>query len=109
MENVVFDAVDPQALGRFWENALGTETLTDEAAGFETRLVVPDGPVLDLCFQRVPEPPVEPQRLHLDLRGAGEQAQVVSAYLRWAPAMLTSVRGRCRGWCWPTRKETRSA
>ena len=77
----MFDAVDPQALGRFWETALGTETLTDEAAGFETRLVVPDGPVLDLCFQRVPEPPVEPQRLHLDLRGADAQAQVVERLL----------------------------
>lgn len=81
MENVVFDAVDPQALGRFWEAALGTENLTDEEAGLETRLVVPDGPVLDLCFQRVPEPPAEPQRLHLDLRGGEEQQQVVDRLL----------------------------
>ncbi len=57
LENVVVDATDPQALGRFWETALGTETLTDEPDGFETRLAVPDGPVLDLGFQRVPEPP----------------------------------------------------
>jgi hypothetical protein len=81
LENVVFDATDPQALGRFWETALGTETLTDEADGFETRLVVPDGPVIDLCFQRVPEPPGEPQRLHLDLKGAKEQQQVVERLL----------------------------
>ena len=81
LENIVFDAVDPQALGRFWETALGTETLTDETDGFETRLVVPDGPVLDLCFQRVPEPPVEPQRLHLDLQGAEEQQEVVERLL----------------------------
>lgn len=81
LENVVFDATDPQALGRFWETALGTETLTDEADLFETRLAVPDGPVLDLCFQRVPEPPVEPQRLHLDLRGAEEQRDVVERLL----------------------------
>jgi hypothetical protein len=77
LENVVFDATDPQALGRFWETALGTETLTDEPAGFETRLAVSDGPELDLCFQRVPEPPVEPQRLHLDLRSAGDQHEIV--------------------------------
>jgi hypothetical protein len=77
LENVVVDAIDPQALGRFWEAALGTERLTDELDGFETRLTVPDGPVLDLCFQRVPEPPVEPQRLHLDLRGGQEQQSVV--------------------------------
>lgn len=81
LENVVVDASDPQALGRFWETALGTETLTDEPDGFETRLAVPDGPVLDLCFQRVPEPPVEQQRLHLDLRGAGQQRPVVERLL----------------------------
>ena len=80
-ENVVFDAMDPQALGRFWETALGTETLTDEVNGFETRLSVTDGPVLDLCFQRVPERPSEPQRLHLDLRGGDEQEAVVERLL----------------------------
>ncbi|HWJ80907.1 MAG TPA: VOC family protein [Nocardioides sp.] len=72
LENVVFDATDPQALGRFWESELGTETLTDQPEGYETRLAVPDGPVLDLCFQRVPEPPTGPQRLHLELAGGGE-------------------------------------
>lgn len=81
LENVVVDATDPQALGRFWETALGTETLTDEFDGFETRLAVPDGPVLDLGFQRVPEQPVEPQRLHLDLRGGEEQQLVVQRLL----------------------------
>jgi predicted enzyme related to lactoylglutathione lyase len=77
LENIVFDATDPHALGRFWEQALGTETLTDEPDGFETRLTVPDGPVLDLCFQRVPDQPAERQRLHLDLHGAEEQQRVV--------------------------------
>jgi len=81
LENVVVDATDPQALGRFWETALGSETLTDEPDGFETRLTVPDGPVIDLCFQRVPEPPLEPQRLHLDLRGGEEQQSVVERLL----------------------------
>jgi predicted enzyme related to lactoylglutathione lyase len=81
LENVVVDATDPQTLGRFWEAALGTETLTDELDGFETRLALPDGPVLDLCFQRVPEPPGEPQRLHLDLRGAEERQPLVERLL----------------------------
>jgi hypothetical protein len=71
LENVVFDAVDPQADGRYWESVLGTETLTDEDEGYETRLAVPDGPVLDLCFQRVAEPPTGPDRLHLDLQDDG--------------------------------------
>ncbi len=80
-ENVVVDAVDPQTLGRFWEAALGGETLTDEPEGFETRVVVEGGPTLDYCFPRVPEPPVEPQRLHLDLRGDDRQREVVERLL----------------------------
>lgn len=77
LENVVIDAREPPRLGRFWEAALGGERLTDEPDAFETRLAVPGGPVLDLCFQRVPEPPSEPQRLHLDLAGGARQEQVV--------------------------------
>ena len=81
LENVVFDATEPQGLGRFWETALGTETLTDEPDGFETRLTVPDGPIIDLCFQRVPEAPAGPQRLHLELRGGEEPQSVVERLL----------------------------
>lgn len=67
LENIVFDATDPRQLGRSWESRLGTEQLTDEEAGYETRLAVPDGPTLDLCFQKVPDPPTGPERLHLDV------------------------------------------
>ena len=76
-ENVVVDAVDPQRLGRFWETVLGGTTLTVEPGLLETRVSVDGGPTLDFCFQRVPEPPSEPQRLHLDLRGGDQQAEVV--------------------------------
>ena len=81
LENVVFDAVDPGRLGRFWEAVVGGERLTDEAAGFETRLAVEGGPVLDLCFQPVPDPPTGPLRLHLDLLGGARQAEEVERLL----------------------------
>ena len=81
LENIVFDALDPQRLGRFWEAALGTERLTDEVEGYETRLTIEGGPVLDLCFQRVPDPPSEPLRLHLDLLGGRHQASEVERLL----------------------------
>lgn len=81
LENLVFDAVDPRRLGRFWEAALGCKTLTDEPEGFETRLHHPGGPDLDLCFQRVPEAPSEPQRLHLDLLGGDRQQENVERLL----------------------------
>jgi len=81
LENLVMDAADPQRLGRFWEAALGGERLTDEPDGFETRIAVAGGPVLDLCLQRVPEPATEPPRLHLDLAGGAQQAEVVERLL----------------------------
>jgi hypothetical protein len=81
LENVVVDAVDPHRLGQFWEAVLGSEELTDGPEGFETRLAVEGGPVLDLCFQRVPDPPLEQPRLHLDLFGGARQTQVVERML----------------------------
>lgn len=80
LENLVLDAVDPQRLGRFWEAVLGGERLTDEPEGFETRLGIPGGPVLDLCLQRVPDLPSQQPRLHVKLLGgpgqSGQSAQV---------------------------------
>ena len=81
LENVVVDALQPQRLGRFWEAVVGGERLTDEPDGFETRLAVVGGPVVDLCFQRVPEPPTAAPRLHLDLSGGARQAAEVERLL----------------------------
>jgi hypothetical protein len=81
LENVVVDAVDPHRLGEFWEAVLGGERLTDEPDGFETRLVIEGGPVLDLCFQPVPDAPFERPRLHLDLLGGARQTQEVERLL----------------------------
>ena len=75
------DAVEPQRLGRFWEAVVGGVRLTDEHEGFETRLTIEGGPVLDLCFQRASEPPFEPPRLHMDLLGGARQAQEVERLL----------------------------
>jgi hypothetical protein len=77
LENIVMDALEPQRLGRFWEAVVGAERLTDEPDVFETRLTIEGGPVLDLCFPRVSEPPSEPPRLHLDLSGGSHQAEEV--------------------------------
>ncbi|MFA6300365.1 MAG: VOC family protein [Nocardioides sp.] len=81
LENLVFDALEPQRLGQFWEAVVGGERLTDEPGIYETRLTVEGGPTLDLCFQQVPEPPVDPPRLHLDLTGGSRQAEEVERLL----------------------------
>ena len=56
LENISLDARDAGLVGRFWEALLGCTPLLDEPDAYETRLTVPDGPVLDVCVQRVPEP-----------------------------------------------------
>ena len=82
LENLSVDARDPRALGRFWEALLGAgPTLTDEPDLFETRLAEPKGLVLDLCFQRVPEPVAPDPRLHLDVGGGARQSEVVQRAL----------------------------
>lgn len=81
LENIVFDAVDPQRLGRFWEAALDGERLTDEPGIFETRLVIEGGPDIDLCFQRVSEHASAEPRIHLDLRGGSRQVALVDRFL----------------------------
>ena len=81
LENLGLDALDPRTVGRFWQALLGGETLTDEPDLFETRLTVEGGPVLDLCVQRVPEPPGEPVRLHLDVSGGVRRGEVVEQAL----------------------------
>lgn len=94
LENIVFDALEPQLLGRFWEAAFDGEQLTDEPGIYETRLAVDGGPVLDLCFQRVPEPPSAEPRIHLDLLGGDRQADVVERLLGLGARHLDIGQGR---------------
>ena len=93
LENLVLDALEPQRLGSFWEAALVAERLTDEPDVFETRLVVEGGPVLDLCFQRVAEPPRGRTRLHLDLTGGDRQAEEVDRLLALGATRLDIGQG----------------
>jgi hypothetical protein len=81
LENLVFDAVDPRRLGRFWEAVVGGEQLSDGPDGYETRLALDGGPVLDLCFQPAPARPAAPWRLHCDLLGVARQAAEVDRLL----------------------------
>jgi predicted enzyme related to lactoylglutathione lyase len=80
-ENLVLDAHQPQVRGRFWEQALGTQNLTDEPDILETRLSVDGGPTLDLCFQQVSDPLLPSPRVHLDLHGGGDQEATVQRLL----------------------------
>ncbi len=78
LENIALDAGNPRRLGRFWEELLSGERLTDGDDLVEVRLALPDGPFLDLCLPRVPEPVPPRPRLHLDLSGGPRQGEVVA-------------------------------
>lgn len=97
LENLVFDALEPQRLGRFWEAVVGAERLSDDADALETRLTVEGGPVLDLCFQRVPKAPTNEPRLHLDLLGGARQGEVVDRLIELGARRLDIGQGDV-GW-----------
>jgi catechol 2,3-dioxygenase-like lactoylglutathione lyase family enzyme len=86
---VTFECADPEALSTFWAAALGYR-LQDPPEGFSTweafladigvpeaewnsasAVVDPDGGGPRLYFQRVPEPKVAKNRVHLDLNVGG--------------------------------------
>jgi glyoxalase superfamily protein len=66
------DAGDPQRLAAFWAGALGyvSEPGYDDPDG--ASIVDPDGKGPAIGFLRVPEPKTSKNRMHIDIRVAGE-------------------------------------
>ena len=76
IDTLTFDAVDPLRLAAFWEAALGFE-VADGADDEGAYLADPLGRTRGLFFQRVPEPKIAKNRVHLDLRPSGSMEQEV--------------------------------
>jgi len=73
-EQVVVDAADPLALGRWWAEALGWVVVNDAADEYEIR---PEKDRLPgLLFVPVPEGKTVKNRLHLDFRPDDRDAEV---------------------------------
>jgi hypothetical protein len=86
---LVFDCADPERVGRFWAAALkyierpppedyesweaydADHGVSEEEAGAGYMLIDPDGVGPTIFFQRVPEPKVVKNRLHIDVRVGG--------------------------------------
>lgn len=66
------DASDPQALAVFWVHALGYVPEPGYENPDGASIVDPDGEGPAISFLRVPEPKTAKNRLHIDLRVAGE-------------------------------------
>jgi Glyoxalase-like domain len=73
-EQVIVDASDPEALGRWWASALDWVIVNDDPEEFEIR-PRPDR-IPGLLFVRVPEPKTTKNRLHLDFRPVDQDAEV---------------------------------
>jgi len=73
-EQVVVDARDPVALGRWWADVLGWVVLNDSPDEFEIRPSIDRMP--GLIFGPAPEAKVAKSRLHLDFRPDDQQAEV---------------------------------
>jgi predicted enzyme related to lactoylglutathione lyase len=71
---LVLDCADPEALARFWEQALGLQRLG--AAGAYVLLVSPSGALPKFLLQRVGEPKLSKNRMHLDIETLDLDAEV---------------------------------
>lgn len=74
MAMITIDCADPRGLAEFWTAALGT-TVAQDFEGEFLFLAPPEGG-LSLGLQRVPEPRVGKNRVHIDL-GAEDREQEV--------------------------------
>jgi len=73
-EQVIVDARDPAALGRWWADALGWVVVNGSAEEFEIRPSADRLP--GLIFVPVSEAKLAKNRLHLDFRPDDQQAEV---------------------------------
>ncbi|MER5756291.1 VOC family protein [Streptomyces sp. NPDC002088] len=73
-EQVIVDAADPEALGRWWAEALGWAVVNDSPDEYEIRPTPERLP--GLLFVPVPEAKSVKNRLHLDFRPEDQRAEV---------------------------------
>jgi hypothetical protein len=78
-EQVIVDAADPVALGRWWADALGWVVVNDDPDEFEIR-PAPDR-LPGILFADVPEAKTQKNRLHLDFRPDGDRDAEVERLL----------------------------
>jgi hypothetical protein len=73
-EQVIVNAADPRALGRWWADALGWVVVEESAEEFEIR--PSEDRLPGLLFVPVPERKSGKNRLHLDFRPDDQDAEV---------------------------------
>jgi predicted enzyme related to lactoylglutathione lyase len=88
IDKLTFDCADTMRVARFWADALDFE-LDPESGPDDASIREPSGAEA-IYFQRVPEPKVAKNRLHIDLRPSVSMAQEVARL----EALGATVQGR---------------
>ncbi|MGD9622540.1 MAG: VOC family protein [Mycolicibacterium sp.] len=70
---ITFDCADPDALARWWSEAVGGEVNALVPGNF-VMVARPNGPALG--FQNVPDPTPGKNRVHLDIHATDKEAEV---------------------------------
>jgi hypothetical protein len=92
IKNVTFDCADALAQARFWAAALGSDV--DEDSTAEKAFVeAPGWGGPSMWFNRVPEPKVAKNRLHLDLRAPFEMDREVDRLVALGATVLRRSEG----------------
>ena len=105
-EQVVVDAAQPAALGRWWANALGWVVTFEADDEYEIRSA-PDR-LPGLVFVPVRDSKVTKNRLHLDFR-PDDQTAAVDRLLALGAHRVDVGQGSSCGSCSPIRRATSSA
>jgi predicted enzyme related to lactoylglutathione lyase len=87
---LVLDCTNPDALARFWSEALGYTTLG--GAGNYVMLVDADGVKPKLLLQAVPEPTAAKNRMHLDIETPHVEAEAARLESLGAQRLEAEVR-----------------
>lgn len=68
LRDICFDCTDQQHVARFWAEVLGYELHADAESGPEDPLfIAPPAGGLRIWFNRVPEPKIAKNRVHIDI------------------------------------------
>lgn len=91
VHHIAVDCADPYRLATFWSRVTGHPLSDDDAPGDpEATVLLPEGPTL--YFQRVPEPKVVKNRLHMCLRPHGPREEEVARLLGLGARMVDDRR-----------------
>jgi predicted enzyme related to lactoylglutathione lyase len=74
-DTIVVDCADPVKVATFWAAAMGFEIVEPDPE--DTFVDDPSGASKGMFFQKVPEPKVAKNRVHIDVRPTGSMAEEV--------------------------------